>query len=133
MKKKHFNQQLINKLLKKLKTVYNRGFSTGFYLGKPMNEWSKAYGSKATKKKIYIGKVINFYKRINVAEILIESGVLKLGDEIMFQGPTTGVTEQKITSMQKNHKPINQAKKGERIAIKTNSTVRENDKVFLTS
>ena len=129
---KEYNNELKNKLIKKLKTVYNRGFSTGFYLGKPLNEWSKAYGSKATKKKIYIGKVKNFYKKIKVAEILVESNLLKIGDQIMFQGPTTGVIEQKIISMQKNHNDIQLAKKGERIAIKTNRIVRQNDKVFLS-
>lgn len=118
-------------LLNKLKTVYNRGFSTGFYLGKPINQWGKTYGSKATKKKIHIGKVKNYYKKINVAEILLESNQLKVGDSIMFQGPTTGVIEQNITSMQKNHKEIKKAKKQEKIAIKTSQLVRENDKVFL--
>ena len=98
-------------LLAKLKTVYNRGFSTGFYLGKPMNEWSKAYGSKATKKKIYIGRVKNFYKKIGVAEVFIEANRLNIGDTIMFQGPTTGVVEQKIGSMQQNHhKNVNKAR-----------------------
>ena len=120
-----------NKLKAKLSTVYNRGFSTGFYLGKPIGEWSKAYGSKATKKKIYMGKVKNFFKKQKVAEILIETNKLKLNDTIMFQGPTTGVVEQKISSMEKNHKKISKAKKGERIALKTKNKVRENDKVFL--
>jgi U32 family peptidase len=120
-----------NKLKTKLSTVYNRGFSTGFYLGKPINEWSQAYGSKATKKKIYLGKVKNFYKKQKVAEILIETNKLKLNDTIMFQGPTTGVVEQKVDSMEKNHKKINKAKKGESIALKTKDKVRENDKVFL--
>lgn len=131
LKQKEYNEKLKNELLKRLRTVYNRGFSTGFYLGKPINEWAKAYGSKATKEKIYIGKVKNFYKKIKVVEILIEANKLKLNDKIMFQGPTTGVVEQKITSMEKNHKKIEKAKKGERIAIKTYSLVRENDKIFL--
>jgi len=120
-----------DRLTKKLKSVYNRGFSTGFYLGKPLDGWTKAYGSKATKKKNYIGKVKNFYKKINVAELKIESDQLKLKDNIMFQGPTTGVLEQKIISMQKNKKPIKKAKKGELIAIQTKKQVRENDKLFL--
>ncbi len=124
---KGFNRSL----LAKLKTVYNRGFSTGFYLGKPLNGWSKAYGSSATKKKVYIGKVKNFYKKINVAEILIEANKIKRGDTLMFQGPTTGVVEQKIVSMQKNHKDINKAEKWDRVAIKTKCVLRENDKVFL--
>ena len=115
----------------KLKTVYNRGFSTGFYFGRPLNEWAGVYGSKATKKKIYIGKVKNFYKKIGVVEILVETGKIKIGDTLMFQGPTTGVVEQKVGSMEKKHNKIREAKKGERVAIKTNCLVRENDKVFL--
>jgi len=130
MIKNKYNKNLKDKLLTKLKTVYNRGFSTGFYLGKPLNEWSQAYGSKATKKKILIGKVKNFYKKINVAEIKIESNKLKLNDTIMFQGPTTGVITQKVTEMQKHHKEIKTAKKGENIAVKTKTKIRQNDKVY---
>ncbi|MEA2036264.1 MAG: peptidase U32 family protein [Nanoarchaeota archaeon] len=118
-------------LLNKLKTAYNRGFSTGFYLGKPINQWAKEYGSKATKKKIYIGKVINFYKKIKVAEILIESNNIKLKDNIMIQGPTTGVLNQTIMSIQKDHKTIKIAKKKDIVAIKVKDTVRQNDKIFL--
>jgi putative protease len=119
------------KLLTKLKTVYNRGFSTGFYLGKPINEWSKAYGSKATKKKIYLGKVLNYYKKVKVAEILLQTKSLKLNDKIMFQGNKTGVIQQKVNSMEIRNKKINKAKKGQKVGIKTNNRVRENDKVFL--
>lgn len=119
------------KLLKKLKTVYNRGFSTGFYLGKPVNEWSKAYGSKATRKKIYLGKVLNYYKKVKVAEILLETKDLRLNDKIMFQGNKTGVVEQKVTSMQIKNKKVKIAKKGRRVGVKTDTVVRENDKIFL--
>ena len=117
--------------LNKLKTVYNRGFSKGFYLGKPINEWTKAYGSKATKKKVYIGVVKNFYSKINVAEIKLETNNLKINDNIMFQGNKTGVIEQKVTSMQINKKEIKQAKKGQSLGLKTKSKVRENDRVYL--
>jgi U32 family peptidase len=117
-------------LLKKLKTVYNRGFSTGFYLGKTIDQWTKAYGSKATKKKTYIGKIINFYKNIKVAEIKVEAHGLKIGDTLMVQGNKTGVLEQKITSMEKNHKQITKIIKGP-VAIKLNKIARENDKVFI--
>jgi putative protease len=118
------------KLLKKLKTVYNRGFSTGFYLGKPMNEWSKAYGSKATKKKIYLGRVLNYFKKVRVAEILLETNDLKLNDTIMFQGNKTGVVEDKVNSIEIKNKKIKLAKKGQRVGIKIKNIVRENDKVF---
>lgn len=118
-------------LLKKLKSVYNRGFSTGFYLGKPMNEWSKVYGSKATKKKIYLGKVLNCYKKVKVAEILLKTKGLKLNDKIMFQGNKTGVFEDKVCSIEVNGKKIKTAKKGQRVGVKIKKVVRENDKVFL--
>jgi len=120
-----------NKLLKKLKSVYNRGFSSGFYLGKPLREWTDAYGSKATKKKVYVGKVLNYYRKIGVAEIKLEACSLKIGDEIMFQGPTTGVFSQKVDSMEINHKKVEKAEKGSRVGVKTEKLVRENDLVFL--
>ncbi|TKJ17670.1 hypothetical protein CEE44_04020 [Candidatus Woesearchaeota archaeon B3_Woes] len=118
------------KLLEKLKTVYNRGFSSGFYMGKPIDEWSKTYGSKATKKKIYVGVVKNFYKNVKVAEIKIESHGVKIGDHIMIQGNKTGVVEQSIKSMQKDHKRVNGIKKGF-VGVKLEMVVRENDRVFV--
>jgi len=121
------------RLLAKLKTVYNRGFSTGFYLGKPMNEWAGVYGSKATKKKVYIGKVLNYYKNVRVAEILLETDSLELGQNIMFQGNKTGVVEQNVKSMEIKNKKINKAKKGQKVGVKTNKKIRQNDKVFLIS
>ena len=119
------------KLLKKLKTVYNRGFSDGFYLGKPLNAWTDKYGSKATKKKVYIGIVKNFYKQHSVAEIKIESGSIKVGNEIMFQGNKTGVFSQKVASMEINGKKIEHTDSRRNVGIKTENIVRENDKVFL--
>jgi len=127
------NYPKVNKggLLKKLRTVYNRGFSSGFFLGKPINEFTDSYGSKATKKKKYIGYVNNFYKKIKVAEIKIEAGKLEKGDVVLMIGPTTGVKEQKITSIQINHKEVKEVKKGQRAGIKVNSLLRENDKIYL--
>lgn len=125
-----YNKQLIKKLKAKLKTVYNRGFSTGFYLGKPINQWTNKYGSKATVKKQYVGKVLNFYRKPSVAEIKIESNKLKLGDKIMFQGNKTGVVQQTITSLQINNIDVKQAKKGQRIGVKTIKKIRENDKIY---
>lgn len=118
------------KLMEKLKTVYNRDFSTGFYLGKPVNEWTKAENSKATKKKVYVGVVTNFYKKLNVAEVKVEAYGIKIGDQIMFQGNKSGVFEQKIESMHINHKEVKYLNKGS-VGIKCNKRARPNDKVFV--
>jgi putative protease len=118
-------------LMERLKEVYNRGFSSGFYLGKPINEWAHAYGSKATKTKHALGFVKNYYRNVGVAEIKLETKDLKLGDIIMFQGPTTGVFEQKVDSMQVNHNKVDFVKKGRSAGVKTLHKVRENDKVYI--
>jgi len=123
------NKNLVKEQLKKLKTVYNKGFSTGFFLGKPINQWSDVYGSKAAETKQYLGKVLNYYSRPGVAEILLEAGNLKIGDRIMIQGNKTGVIEQKITSMEINKKKTKTAKKAQKIGLKTKK-VRENDKIY---
>lgn len=133
---KYFEKQLTpeikKELFEKLKTVYNRGFSDGFYLGKPINEWSEIRGSIATKTKTKIGKITNFFVKKNVAEIKIESNSLKINDDILIIGPTTGVLEETIKEM-KYEKNISTtiAKKGEIISIKVKERVRRNDEVYL--
>ncbi|MFC1733665.1 peptidase U32 family protein, partial [candidate division KSB1 bacterium] len=115
---------LKKKLMKRLETVYNRGFSSGFYLGKPFKEWTSPE-SKAKEKKVFVGFVKNYYAKAKVAEIKLHSGDLKQGDKIMFQGPTTGVFEQKAVSMEIDHKKVKEVKKGKSVGIKVKKTVRK--------
>lgn len=129
---KKLTSELKEKLMSEIKTVYNREFSSGFYLGKPINEWTKTRGSSATKTKTKIGKITNYFSKIGVAEIKIESGSLKIGDNILVIGPTTGVLEEKITQMEySKNNSTKIAKKGEVVAIKVKEIVRRNDEVYL--
>jgi putative protease len=129
---KKFDKKLADKLMKRVKSVYNRKFSSGFFLGKPTeDDWTDVYGSNATATKKYVGYVRNFYKKVNAAEIRIEAGEVKKGDTIMIIGNKTGVFEQKIGSMQQNHKDISTAKKGKSVAIQVKKEARPNDKVFI--
>jgi len=125
-------QTLKEKLVLRLKEVYNKGFSSGFYLGKPINEWAGTYGTLATKKKKYIAKILNIYKKINVAEIKLENGPLKIGDTILIIGKNTGVLEQKVMSIQKdvNH-PLKIANKGDIVAIKLDKMIEKQDLIYL--
>lgn len=121
-------------LYNKLKKIYNRGFSDGFYHGVPVDQWSDAYGNKSKTKKTYLGKIINVYKKINVFEMRLEVKDIKLNDNILIIGDKTGVIEQKIKSMQLDvNKPISVAKKGETVAIKIENSKlpNKNDKVYL--
>jgi putative protease len=132
VKDKTYDEKLKQRLIEKLRTVYNRKFSSGFYLGLPTNDdWTDLCG--ATETKTYAGKVRNFYQKIGVAEILLESGRLRQGDEIFVTGNKTGVLRQKIKSMQIDYKNVKEAGKGSRLAVKTDKKVRKNDKVFIIS
>lgn len=126
---KKYDKKLVDKLLKKLKTVYHRDFSNGFYLGKPINEFSEP--ESRVKGKEYVGYVKNYFKRQGVAEVVVQSKRLKTGDTIMVQGPTTGVFEQAISSMEINHKKVFEVGKGKSIGIKIEKQVRPNDKIYL--
>ncbi len=117
-------------LMDRLRTVYNRDFSSGFYMGRPVNEWAKTDGGKATKKKIYVGVVTNFYKEPSVAEIRVEAREIKVGDMLMVQGNKSGVFEQEVESMQVEHTEVQSLKKGV-VGIKFNKRARINDKVFV--
>ncbi len=128
--KKEF-EKLKKELLKEVEKVYNRGFSSGFFLGKPINEWTEKHGNIATTRKEYSGYVIKYYKKAGVAEVKIESNGFKKGDEIMFQGTTTGSFSQKAGSMEIEHVQIRCAEKGAILAVKTDRPVRTKDKLYV--
>lgn len=115
---------------KRLSKVFNRGFWDGYYLGQRLGEWSANYGSEATHKKVYIGKVTNYFSKLDVAEILVEAQHIAVGDEMMITGETTGVYEDTIEEMRVELKPIQKAVKGNYFSVKTRELVRRNDKVY---
>jgi len=125
-----YNQQLAKEYEEKLATVFNRGFWDGYYMGRKLGEWSKEYGSQATKRKIYIGKGMNYFSNLKVGEFLLEAGDLKAGDDILITGPTTGVIELKVEEMRVNRKKVSQAKKGDNFSIIVPEKVRRADKLY---
>ncbi len=114
----------------RLATVYNRGFWDGYYLGRKMGEWSNAYGSKATTKKIYLAKGIKYFSKINVAEFLLEAHSLKKGDNILITGPTTGVIETSVDEIRVDDKVVDEVKQGENFSIKIDELIRPSDKLY---
>ena len=117
-------------LMNELEKVYNRGFSTGFYLGKPMKEWTKDYGSSSMQSKAYVGKIMNYYQKAGVAEILIESSPLLDSDEILIQGVTTGLVKGYAQDIMLEDKKIMRAEKKQVITMKVYKKVRKNDQVY---
>jgi putative protease len=113
-----------------LSTVFNRGFWDGYYLGKKLGEWSDIYGSKATKRKIFVGKGVNYFDRIKVAEFTCEASTLNVGDEILITGPTTGVIQTIVKEIRVDLKNVLQTEQGQRFSIPVEQLVRRSDKLF---
>ncbi len=113
-----------------LATVYNRGFWDGYYLGRKMGEWSNTYGSKATTRKILLGKGIKYYNKIKVGEFLIESHSLKKGDRVLITGPTTGVIETTIDEVRVDENSVEEVNKGEHFSIRIDEPIRASDKIY---
>ncbi len=97
--------------------VFNRGFWDGYYQGARLGEWSDVYGSRATRKKIYCGKITNWFDRLSVAEILVESAPLRVGDRILIIGSSTGIVEMDVKEIRVDLKPVPEAVKGEACSI----------------
>ncbi len=130
--KKKLTVEKKKEFLKELETVYNRGFSTGFYFGEPSSEdYAGVEGSKATTRKVYVGKVLNYFKKPKAAHILLESGKIKLKDKILIIGETTGLLEVTLDEMIVEEKSSMSAQKGDEVTFVTPELVRRNDKVYL--
>ena len=126
-----YNREKINGWKKRLETVFNRGFWDGYYMGQRLGEWSEVYGSRATKTKVYLGKVLNFFSKINVAEIKLETAEeLSVGDEILITGTTTGALQQKVDEIREDLKPVPKVVQGSLFSIKTSDVVRRGDKLY---
>jgi putative protease len=125
-----FNEEKVADWMERLSTVYNRGFWDGYYLGRKMGEWSNAYGSVATKKKILLGKGVKFFDRIGVGEFLMESNQLQVGDIIAIVGPTTGYIETTVGEMMLDGVSAQEVKKGDTFSMPVPEKIRPSDKLY---
>jgi U32 family peptidase len=130
--KKKLTVEKKKEFLKELETVYNRGFSSGFYFEVPSSEeYAGVNGSKATTRKVYVGKVLNYYKKPKAAHILLESGMIEVNNNLLIMGETTGLVEINLDEIIINDKLSPSAKKGDEVTFVTPELVRKNDKVYL--
>ena len=126
-----YTPALTAELKERLRTVFNRGFWEGYYAGRPVVEHSPAYGSSATQRKVYVGKVTNFYRKLSVAEVSVEAATLAVGEPIFFLGATTGVAEQTLSELHgPDGQPAESVAQGELCAIRTPGVVRRGDQLY---
>lgn len=125
-----FTDEKVKEWDERLKTVFNRGFWNGYYLGQRLGEWSKNYGSEATERKVYVGKGIKFFSNIGVAEFLVEAAEMKVGDKLLITGPTTGAVSFTLDEARVDLKPVDVVKKGQHVSFKVPEKVRPSDKLY---
>lgn len=127
-----YSKDKVDKWMAELSTVFNRGFWGGYYLGQRLGEWSKSYGSKATRRKIYAAKAINYFSNLGVAEFIAESGEVNIGDDVLIIGPTTGVMELRVSQLRVDSgAEVQQVSKGQLFSIPVSGKVRRADKLYL--
>lgn len=125
-----YTREKIEAWKEKLSTVFNRGFWDGYYLGQRLGEWSEVYGSKATKKKVLLGKITNYFKNLGVGEFKLESGELAVGDEILITGTTTGVIQMKVPELRVDLQSVRKVEKGTVFSMPTPEKIRRGDKLY---
>ncbi len=125
-----FSIEKINGWMERLRSVYNRDFWDGYYLGRTMGEWADRYGSQATRMKRRIGKITNYFGNIGVAEICVEEDHLSVGDDLLIIGSTTGVYEDHIQEIRVEDKAVESVLQGTYCSVKTKELVRRGDQVY---
>lgn len=115
----------------RLKKVYNRGFSSGFFFGVPgVDGFSKSENGEQKEKKVLVGRVEHYWKKVGVAAVRIFSGSLTIGDEVYIIGNATGVERVRVGTMEIKKKSVDVVKKGVLVGIKF-PVCRKGDEVYL--
>ena len=125
-----YTAEKVDAWMEQLATVYNRGFWDGYYLGRKMGEWNDSYGSKATERKIYIGRGVKYYPRVQVGEFRMESHSLKTGDTVMITGPDFGVVKTEVQELRVDDRTVEAVEKGDVFSIKTDRKIRASAKLY---
>jgi putative protease len=123
-----YTHEKIIKWNEDLGTVFNRGFTKGFFMGRPIDEWSGINGSKATKEKYQVGVVEAYYPKIQIAQVLIRDNFeVKKGDEVTINGKITGLVKSTLNEFWLNDELAQTAHQGDVITFKVESRVRKGD------
>ncbi len=115
----------------RLEKIFNRGFWNGYYLGQRLGEWSGKYGSSATRVKRYAAKGVRYFSKLGVAEFYVEAGEVRVGDEIIITGPTTGAIIMTVEELRVDLKPVEKAVKGESFSLRVGSKIRPSDRLYV--
>ena len=128
-----YSKEKIKHWKSELEKVFNRGFTDGYYLGKKLPDWSEASGNQSKEERTFIGLVNHYFRKPKIAEINLQAHPIKLGDNIVIMGNTTGIEYNKVTSIVRDKKSLEKADNPDMVTIPVNNRVRKNDKVYLVT
>lgn len=126
-----YSDELIAGWDARLVKIFNRGYWNGYYLGERLGEWSAKYGSSSTRVKSYAAKTMRWFGNIGVGEFRMEAGELKVGDEVVITGPTTGALIFTVSELRFDLRPVESVKKGQLFSMPVPDKVRPSDKLYL--
>jgi U32 family peptidase len=124
---KEFTEKKKKEWMKQLGTVYNRGFCDGYYLGKPLPEWSGYSKNRSTDERIFVGRVTHYFPKVGIAEISVDAQKFKKGDHLVIMGNTTGVMYVDVEEVRQDEES------SKTVTIPVPDRVRLNDKVYLVT
>jgi putative protease len=125
-----YSKEKVADWMSRLEKVYNRGFWGGYFLGQELGEWTDSSGSKATQKKVFLGKGMHYFSKAKIGQFKIEAQQLRKGDHILITGPTTGVIETIVESMRVEDQEVDEAARGSEVTFSINDVIRASDKLY---
>jgi hypothetical protein len=92
----------------------------------------KSSAAQPTPPEARIGVVTHYYTHLSVATIRLESGTVRVGDQIHIRGHTTDFS-QKVESLEVDHAPVTEVEPNADFGLKVVQHAREHDVVFKVS
>jgi putative protease len=104
--------------IENLKKVYNRGFSSGFYLKVPTaDDFSFSENGEQVESKSFVGKVYKYWPKVGACSVKINTGKLEVGDDVYLISDDIGIKKAVVKSIELDGKSVEVAKKGDDVGV----------------
>ena len=118
--------------IENLKKVYNRGFSSGFYLKMPTaDDFSFSENGEQTERKEFVGKTYKYWQKVGAASVKMNAGKLKVKDDVYLIGGDEAIKKVVVKSIELEGKRVNVAKKGDDVGIDFGTKVKNGTEIYV--
>lgn len=113
-----------------LSKVYHRGFSEGFYMGKPLGDWTTPPGNQSSHRREYIGQVLSVDPVSHRISLRLESSGLETGEEVFIEHARTGYLAFTPGELWRDSAEVSRAEKGECVEMNPHPDLRVRDRIY---